>query len=114
MSLALAFKLGTGDRLAIADPASGGTGTPAPVLVGALFNVALTAPTPAFHVTHSIDARTHARRDVAPGCLTVLSLPARFVAPVAARCSAHTPVVPLRRLFALCLAAVATRLLLRA
>jgi uncharacterized protein len=43
-----------------------------------------------------------------------LSLPALFVAPIAARWSARAPVMLLRRLFALCLAAVAARLLLRA
>lgn len=48
-----------------------------------------------FFLAHGLDAR---------------SLPALFVAPVSAR----TPVVLLHRLFALCLAAVAIRLLLRA
>ena len=42
-----------------------------------------------------------------------LSLPALFVAPVAARWSARAPLVLLRRLFALCLVAIAFRLLLR-
>ena len=51
--------------------------------------------------------------DVALSCLTALSLPALFVAPIAALWSARAPVVLLRRLFALCLSAVAVRLLLR-
>jgi uncharacterized protein len=55
---------------------------------------------------------TDAMGDVALSWLAVLSLPALFVAPASARWSARTPVVLLRRLFALCLVAMAIRLLL--
>jgi uncharacterized membrane protein YfcA len=51
--------------------------------------------------------------DVALFCVAALSLPALFVAPVAARWSVRAPVSVLRRLFALCLVAIALRLLLR-
>jgi uncharacterized membrane protein YfcA len=51
--------------------------------------------------------------DIAVFCVAVLSLPALFVAPVAARWSARAPLVLLRRLFALCLVAIAVRLLIR-
>jgi uncharacterized protein len=51
--------------------------------------------------------------DVASFCVAALSLPALFVAPVAARCSVRAPVSVLRRLFALCLVVIALRLLLR-
>jgi uncharacterized membrane protein YfcA len=51
--------------------------------------------------------------EVALLCLAALSLPALFVAPIAARWSARAPVVLLRRLFAVCLAAIAVRMLLR-
>jgi uncharacterized protein len=50
---------------------------------------------------------------VALFCVAALSLPALFVAPLAAHRSAHAPVSVLRRLFAVCLAAIAARLLLR-
>jgi uncharacterized membrane protein YfcA len=52
--------------------------------------------------------------DVTLSCLAALSLPALFVAPAAARWSAHAPVLLLRRLFGLRLAAAAIRLLLHA
>jgi uncharacterized membrane protein YfcA len=52
--------------------------------------------------------------DAARSCLAALSLPALFVAPASARWSARAPVVLLRRLFAVCLVAVAIRLLQRA
>jgi uncharacterized protein len=51
--------------------------------------------------------------DVAMFCVAALSLPALFVAPVAARWSVRAPVSVLRRLFALCLVVIALRLLLR-
>ena len=51
--------------------------------------------------------------EVAVFCVAALSLPALFVAPIAAHWSAHAPVVVLRRLFAFCLAAIAVRILLR-
>ena len=51
--------------------------------------------------------------DIALFCVATLSLPALFVAPMAARWSARAPVALLRRLFAFCLAVIAVRLLLR-
>ena len=68
--------------------------------------------------------------EIALFCVAALSLPALFVAPIAAhwsalptgrRCrlvgaadwSAHAPVVLLRRLFAVCLAAITVRMVLR-
>jgi len=45
--------------------------------------------------------------------MATLSLPALFVAPAAARWSTRVPLVLLRRLFALCLVAIALRMLLR-
>jgi uncharacterized membrane protein YfcA len=84
---------------------------------GALFNIVIAAPATAFFFAHDLDApgrTSDALGDVALGCLAALSLPALFVAPAAARWSARAPVVLLRRLFALCLAVVAARLLLRA
>jgi uncharacterized protein len=83
---------------------------------GALFNIVIALPaTMAFLVT---DLNTPGRPadavgDVALFCVATLSLPALFVAPIAAHWSSRAPVVLLRRLFALCLAAIAVRLLLR-
>lgn len=51
--------------------------------------------------------------DVALFCVAALSLPARFVAPVTTLWSVRAPAALLRRLFALCLAAITIRLLLR-
>jgi len=79
-----------------------------------LFNLAIAAPATMFFLAHDLGApgrTTDAVGDVALSCLAALSLPALFVAPVAARWSAHAPIVLFRRLFALCLAAVAVRLL---
>ena len=148
-ALALALKLGTGDRLVIARtlpqgplgqvaPAAvgalaaavgvGGGTLSTPVLslfdfpirraigAGALFNLVIAAPATTFFLAHDLGApgrTTDAVGDVALVCLAALSLPALFVAPVSARWSSHAPVALLRRLFALCLAAVAIRLLLR-
>ena len=148
-ALALALKLGTGDRLVIARalprgplgqvPAAvvgalasavgvGGGTLSTPVLslfslpirraigAGTLFNLVIAAPATMFFLAHNLGApgrTTDAVGDVALSCLIPLSLPALFVAPVSARWSARAPVVLLRRLFALCLAAVAIRLLLR-
>jgi uncharacterized membrane protein YfcA len=149
VALALALKLGAGDRLVIARhlpvgppgqlaPAIvgalaaavgvGGGTLSTPVLslfsfpirraigAGALFNLIIAAPAAIFLANHDLgtSGRTaDAFGDVALACLAALSLPALFVAPVAARWSARAPVVLLRRLFAVCLAAVAARLLLR-
>jgi len=149
-ALALALKLGTGDRLVIARALpSGPLGQVPPAVVGALasavgvgggtlstpilslfafpirraigagtlFNLAISVPATLFFLVHDLGepGRTmDAVGDVALSCLAALSLPALFVAPISARWSARAPVVLLRRLFALCLAAVAIRLLLRA
>jgi uncharacterized membrane protein YfcA len=51
--------------------------------------------------------------DVALFCVAALSLPALFVAPIAARWPARAPVSLLRRLFAPCFAAIVIRLLLQ-
>lgn len=148
-ALALALKLGTGDRLVIAEALpSGLLGQVPPAIVGALasavgvgggtlstpvlslfafplkraigagafFNLVIAAPATLFFLTHDLGTAgrtTDAVGDVALACLAALSLPALFVAPIAARWSTRVPVVLLRRLFALCLAAVAFRLLLR-
>ena len=83
---------------------------------GAVFNLAISLPATAFFLTTDLGmpGRTiDALGDVALFCVAALSLPALFVAPVAARWSARAPVSVLRRLFALCLAAIALRLLLR-
>jgi uncharacterized membrane protein YfcA len=149
-ALALALKLGTGDRLVIArslptgalgqvPPAVvgalasavgvGGGTLSTPVLslfafpirraigAGALFNLVIAAPATMFFLAHDVGTAgrtTDAVGDVALSCLAALSMPALFVAPISARWSARAPVALLRRLFALCLAAVALRLLLRA
>ncbi|TAJ30306.1 MAG: sulfite exporter TauE/SafE family protein [Reyranella sp.] len=83
---------------------------------GALFNLVISFP--ATIVFLLIDWDTPGRTadalgDVALFCVAALSLPALFVAPVAARWSTRAPVVWLRRLFALCLAIIAARLLFR-
>jgi uncharacterized membrane protein YfcA len=83
---------------------------------GALFNLVISVPATLFFL--SADLGTPGRTvdalgDVALFCGAALSLPALFVAPIAARWSARAPVSVLRRLFALCLAAIALRLLLR-
>jgi uncharacterized protein len=64
-----------------------------------------------FLLAHDLGA---SGRRVTLSCLAALSLPALFVAPAAARWSAHAPVLLLRRLFGLRLAAAAIRLLLHA
>jgi hypothetical protein len=63
-----------------------------------------------FFFAHDLGApgrTTDAVRDVALSCFAALSLPALFVAAASARWSARGPVVLLRRLFALRLAAAA-------
>jgi uncharacterized protein len=84
---------------------------------GALFNVLVALPATVFFLAHDLEAPARpadALGDVALFCVAALSLPALLVAPIAARWSGRAPVVLLRRLFALCLAAIALRLLLRA
>ncbi len=83
---------------------------------GALFNVVISLPATVFFL--SADLGTPGRPadalgDVALFCVAALSLPALFVAPVATRWATRAPGPLLRRLFALCLAAIAVRLLLR-
>jgi len=51
--------------------------------------------------------------DVAMFCVAALSLPALFVAPMAARWSSRAPAVLLRRSFAFCLCAIAIRIVSR-
>ncbi len=83
---------------------------------GALFNLVIAIP--ATIVFLLIDRHTPGRPfdalgDVALFCVATLSLPALFVAPLAARWSARAPVSLLRRLFCACLAIIAVRMLLR-
>jgi uncharacterized membrane protein YfcA len=113
--------------LAAAVSVGGGTwSTPMPSLfsfpikqaigAGAVFNLVISLSATVFFLTTDLGApgRTvDALGDVVLFCVAALSLPALFVAPVAARWSARAPVSVLRRLFALCLAAITLRLLLR-
>ncbi len=83
---------------------------------GALFNLVIAIP--ATVVFLLMDRNTPGRPfdalgDIALFCVATLSLPALFVAPMAARWSARAPVALLGRLFAFCLAVIAVRLLLR-
>jgi uncharacterized membrane protein YfcA len=83
---------------------------------GTLFNLVISVPATLFFLTADLGTpgRTvDALGDVALFCVAALSLPALFVAPVAARWSVRAPGSVLRRLFALCLAVIAVRLLLR-
>lgn len=83
---------------------------------GALFNLLIAVPATLvfLHMDLNVPGRPgDALGDVAMFCVAALSLPALFVAPIAARWSARVPVSLLRRLFALCLAIIAARLLLR-
>ena len=83
---------------------------------GALFNLVIALPATCFFLVHDqgLEGRTpDAVGDVSVTCLLALSLPALMIAPLAAGWSARVPAVLLRRLFALCLAVVAARLLLR-
>jgi uncharacterized membrane protein YfcA len=81
------------------------------------FNLPISLPATALFVVNDswyagADRRCAGR--CALSCVAALPLPALFVAPVAARWSARAPVSVLRRLFAVCLVAIAVRLLLRA
>jgi uncharacterized protein len=83
---------------------------------GTLFNLVISVPATLFFLTADLGTPSRtvdALGDVALFCVAALSLPALFVAPVAARWSARAPGSVLRRLFALCLAVIAVRLLLR-
>ncbi len=84
---------------------------------GALFNLVISAPATVAFL--AMDWQTPGRPadsigDVALFCVAALSLPALFVAPMAARWSSRAPVMLLRRSFALCLCAIAVRIVLRA
>jgi len=82
---------------------------------GALFNLVIAVPATAFFLGHNLDRPGRpgdALGDVALICVAALSLPALFVAPIAARWSTRMPVSLLRRLFALCLVVIAVRLIL--
>jgi uncharacterized membrane protein YfcA len=83
---------------------------------GALFNLIIALPATITFLMQGWGVAgkpADAVGDVAMFCVAALSAPALFVAPVAARWSAHAPLVLLRRLFALCLIAIAVRLLIR-
>lgn len=83
---------------------------------GALFNVVVAVPaTPAFLAQGwgSPGRPVDAIGNVALSCTLALSLPALFVAPVAARWSIRVPVMLLRQGFALCLCTIAVRILMR-
>jgi uncharacterized membrane protein YfcA len=83
---------------------------------GALFNVVISLPaTIAFLAMdwHAAGRPVDAVGDVALFCVAALSIPALFVAPIAARWSTRVPVMLLRLSFALCLCAIAVRILMR-
>lgn len=83
---------------------------------GALFNLVIAVPATLVFLAMDLDTPGRpgdALGDVALFCVATLSLPALFVAPIAARWSSRAPVSILRRLFAFCLAVIAVRLLLR-
>jgi uncharacterized membrane protein YfcA len=83
---------------------------------GALFNLIIAVPATLVFLQMDRDVPgrpADALGDVAMFCVATLSLPALFVAPIAARWSAQAPASLLRRLFAVCLAIIAGRLLLR-
>ena len=83
---------------------------------GALFNLIIALPATITFLAQGWDVSgkpADAVGDIALFCVAALSLPALFVAPAAARWSARVPLVQLRRLFALCLVAIAVRLLIR-
>jgi uncharacterized protein len=83
---------------------------------GALFNIVIALPATIFFLVTDLGVTgrpADAIGDVALFCVAALSVPALLVAPVATRWSTRAPVALLRRMFALCLAAIAVRLLLR-
>jgi uncharacterized membrane protein YfcA len=83
---------------------------------GALFNLIIAVPATLVFLQMDRDVPgrpADALGDVAMFCVATLSLPALFVAPIAARWSAQAPASLLRHLFAVCLAIIAGRLLLR-
>ena len=83
---------------------------------GALFNLIIALPATLIFLAQGWGVAgkpADAVGNIALFCVAALSLPALFVAPVAARWSAYAPLVLLRRLFALCLVAIAVGLLIR-
>ena len=83
---------------------------------GALFNLVVAVPATAAFLCSGwnvVGRPPDAVGDIALFCVAALSLPALFVAPVAARWSVRAPLPLLRRLFAITLAGIALRLLLR-
>jgi len=83
---------------------------------GAVFNLVIALPATLAFL--AMDWQTPGRPadtigDVSMFCVAALSVPALFVAPMAARWSSRVPVVLLRQAFALCLCAIAVRILLR-
>jgi uncharacterized protein len=83
---------------------------------GALFNVVVALPaTVAFLAMgwHATGRPADSVGDVALFCVAALSIPALFVAPIAARWSTRVPVMLLRLSFAICLCAIAVRILMR-
>ncbi|MCX7363269.1 MAG: sulfite exporter TauE/SafE family protein [Alphaproteobacteria bacterium] len=82
---------------------------------GALFNLVVALPSTVAFIAAGwgVPGRPgDAIGDVALFCVAAVSLPALFVAPLAARWSKQVPLLLLRRLFALCLGVIAVRLLL--
>jgi uncharacterized protein len=83
---------------------------------GALFNVIIAVPATIAFLSMGWQAPgrpADAVGNVALFCVAALSLPALFVAPIAARWSSRVPVMLLRQAFALCLCAIAVRILMR-
>lgn len=82
---------------------------------GALFNVVISLPAAVLFLGAYLGTPRRPADSVgavALFCVAALSLPALFVALVATRWSATAPATLLHRLFALCLALIAVRLLL--
>ena len=83
---------------------------------GALFNVIIALPATVAFLSmdwQTADRPADAVGDVALFCVAALSLPALFVAPMAARWSTRVPIMLLRQAFALCLCAIAIRIVMR-
>lgn len=83
---------------------------------GELFNVVISLPAAVLFLVADLGTPRRpadSLGDVALFCVAAPSLPALFVAPVAMRWSTRAPSALLARLFPLCLALVAVRLLLR-
>ncbi len=82
---------------------------------GSVFNIVIALPATAAFLVFGLGASDRppdAVGYVSLFCLATLTLPALFVAPMAARWSTRAPLVLLRRMFALCLAVIGVKLLL--